>query len=243
MSKTTEQNGRLCNQVIRNLALSKLAEKYDLYTEYSNYDNINNKLGIKLFTGNKKYNENILINENNYMNYYNNNIVNNANFDLMKGYFQTEEISTILHRHLKNNMKDIIDKNPYKERYNNNNDLFIHIRLTDAKQHNVGIEYYLHCIKLLNYENIYIGSDNFNDELIKKIKTLYPNVIFINKNPVETIQFGSTCKNIILSHGSFSAIIGYLGFYSNIYYLNKIPNWCPLGMFENKGFVSIDLKN
>ena len=62
MSKTTEQNGRLCNQVIRNLALSKLAEKYDLYTDYSNYDNINNKLGIKLFKGNKKYNENILIN-------------------------------------------------------------------------------------------------------------------------------------------------------------------------------------
>jgi len=34
------------------------------------------------------------------------------------------------------------------------------------------------------------------------------------------------CKNIILSHGSFSAVIGYLGFFSKIYYpeydLNKI---------------------
>ena len=44
MSITTEYNGRLCNQVIRNLALSILAEKYDLYVEYSNYNNINNKL-------------------------------------------------------------------------------------------------------------------------------------------------------------------------------------------------------
>ena len=35
---------------------------------------------------------------------------------------------------------------------------------------------------------------------------------------IRTFQFGSTCKNIILSHGSFSAIIGYLAFYSNIYY-------------------------
>lgn len=53
MSKTTNCNGRLCNQIIRNLALSILAEKYDLYVEYSNYDNINNKLGIELFIGNK----------------------------------------------------------------------------------------------------------------------------------------------------------------------------------------------
>jgi hypothetical protein len=242
MSKTGENNGRLCNQIIRNLSLSILAKKYDLYVEYSNYDNINNKLGIELFVGNKKYNETITINNDNYMTYFNNNIKNNANFDFMKDYFQSEEITTILHNHLRNNMKNIIDKNPYKERYKNNNDIFLHIRLTDAKQWNVGLDYYIHCINLLNYDNIYIGSDNFNDELIKKIKTLYPKIIFINKNPVETIQFGSTCKNIILSHGSFSAVIGYLGFFSNIYFMNKTPKWCPLGMFMNKGFIPVDLK-
>ena len=240
MSKT-RLGGRLCNQIIRNLALSILAEKhYDLYVDYFNYNNINNKLGIELFVGNKKYDKTISINNNNYMNYFNNNIENNANFD-MADYFQSEEITTILHNHLTNKMKNIIDKNPYKGRYKNNNDVFLHIRLTDAKRWNVGIEYYIHCINLLKYDNIYIGSDNFNDDLIKKIKTLYPKVIFIIKNPIETIQFGSTCKNIILSHGSFSAVIGYLGFFSNIYFLNKIPGWCPLGMFINKGFIPIDL--
>ena len=244
MSKIKKKkcNGRLCNQIIRNLALSILAEKYDLYVEYSNYDNINNKLGIELFIGNKKYDKTVSINNYNYMNYFNNNIKNNANFDLMKDWFQSEEITTILHNHLTNNMKNIIDKNPYKERYNNNNDIFIHIRLTDAAPWNVGIEYYIHCINLLKYDNIYIGSDNFNDSLIKKIKTLYPSVIFISKKPIETIQFGSTCKNIILSHGSFSAVIGYLGFFSNVYFMNKIPKWCPLGMFMNKGFIPISLK-
>ena len=242
MSNTTECNGRLCNQIIRNLALSILAEKYDLYVEYSNYDNINNKLGIELFIGNKKYDKTVLINEENYMNYFNNNIKNNANFDFMKNYFQNEEITTILHNHLTNNMKNIIDKNPYKERYKNNNDIFLHIRLTDTKQWNVGIDYFIHCINSLKYDNIYIGSDNFNDELIKKLKTLYPSVIFIDKNPIETIQFGSTCKNIILSHGSFSAVIGYLGFFSNVYFMNKNPKWCPLGMFMNKGFIPINLK-
>ena len=208
MSKTTTGNGRLCNQIIRNLALSILAEKYDLYVEYSNYDNINNKLGIELFVGNQKYDKTVRINDNNYMNYFNNNIKNNANFDFMRNYFQIEEITTILHNNLINKKKNIIDKNPYKERQNNNNDVFLHIRLSDAKQWNVGIDYYIHCINSFKYDNIYIGSDNFNDELIKKLKILYPSIIFIEKNPIETIQFGSTCKNIILSHGSFSAVIG-----------------------------------
>ena len=241
MSKTTESSGRLCNQIIRNLALNILAEKYDLYVEYSNYDNIN-KLGIELYVGKKKYDKTVLINNNNYMNYFNNNIKNNSNFNFMTDYFQSEEITTILHNNLINNKKNIIDKNPYKERYKNNNDIFLHIRLTDTKKYNVGIEYYIHCINLLNYDNIYIGSDDFNDDLIKKIKTLYPSVIFIKKNPIETIQFGSTCKNIILSHGSFSAVIGYLGFFSNVYFMNKKPKWCPLGLFTNKGFIPVNLK-
>ena len=242
MSKTVGSSGRLCNQIIRNLSLSILAKKYDLYVDYSNYDDINNKLGIELFVGNKKHSKTITIKNNNYMNYYNNNIENDANFNLTHDYFQNEEITTILHNHLINNMKNIIDKNPYKDRYKNNNDIFLHIRLTDAKRWNVGIDYYIHCINSLKYDTIYIGSDDFNDDLIKKIKTLYPSVIFIKKNPIETIQFGSTCKNIILSHGSFSAVIGYLGFFSNIYFMNKEPGWCPLGMFMNKGFIPIDLK-
>lgn len=241
MSETTDNNGRLCNQIIRNLALSLLATKYDLYVKYSNYENINNKLGIELFVGNNKYDKTISINCNNYMNYFNNKIENNANFNFMNDYFQNEEITTTLHSHLMNAMENIIDKNPYKERYKQNNDIFLHIRLTDAKEWNVGLDYYIHCINLLKYDNIYIGSDNFNDNLIQKIKTLYPNVIFFNKNPIETIQFGSTCKNIILSHGSFSAVIGYLGFFSNIYFLNEKPKWCPLDLFMNKGFIQVDL--
>jgi len=244
MSITTGDNGRLCNQIIRNLSLSILAEKYDLYVEYCNYDNINNKLGIDLFVGNNKYDKTIRINNNNYMNYFDNYIKNEANFDFMGDYFQSEEITTILHNNLINKKKNIIDKNPYKEQYKHNNDIFIHIRLGDATRFNVGIEYYIHCINLLDYDNIYIGSDDFNHELIREIKKLYPKVIFIKKNPIETIQFGSTCKNIILSHGSFSAVIGYLGFFSNVYFMNKTPaeKWCDLFMLMNKGFIPIDLK-
>ncbi len=242
MSKTFDSadKGRLCNQIIRNLSLSLLAKKYDLYVEYSNFDNINNKLGIKLFIGNQKYDETIAINDDNYMHYLKNDVKNNKNFDLMNGFFQDEEITTILFNHLKDNKDNIINKNNYRERYNNNNDIFIHIRLTDVSKFNPGIDYYIHCLNLIKYDNIYIGTDNFNDDLIKKLKNLYPNIIFFKEDPIKTIQFGSTCKNIILSHGTFSAIIGYIGFFSNVYFPNINPNWCPLGMFLNKGFNSVN---
>jgi hypothetical protein len=130
--------------------------------------------------------------------------------DFMRDYFQSQEITDIIHRHLKEQKDHIIDKNTYKERYQHNNDVFLHIRLHHATCYNVGVDYYIHCIKMLDSKmpnNIYIGTDDFNSELIKKIQTLYPKIILFKEDPVKTIQFASTCKHIVLSHGSFSAMI------------------------------------
>ena len=38
---------------------------------------------------------------------------------------------------------------------------------------------------------------------------------------VNTILFGSTNKYVILSHGTFSGIIGYMSFYSKVYFINE----------------------
>ena len=59
MSYTTYDNGRLCNQIFRNLALSIIAEKHNLYVEYANYELIK-EIGIELFTGEKIHNETIV---------------------------------------------------------------------------------------------------------------------------------------------------------------------------------------
>lgn len=236
MSTTTGQNGRLCNQVIRNLSLSLLAEKYDLYVEYSNFKKINEILGIKLHCGNKKFSTTKDVNVDQYMIYLNTDIDVQYNLNFMNHYYQTEDITTLLHNYLINHKADIINKNPFKSRYNNNNDLFLHIRVDDAKKWNIGFDYYSRCIDKLEYENIYIGSDNFNDDIITKLKSKHPNIYLLKVSDVETIQFGSTCKHVILSHGSFSAVIGYLAFYSNVYYPNIKPTWCPFGLFLNKGW-------
>jgi len=235
-------NGRLCNQIFRNVALNIIAKKFNLFVNYYNYDIINNILGIKLFCGEEKFSKYIILNDDNYFDILNLSNIN-FNLDASHNFFQTVEISKLIYSYLNSiDIKsNIITNNKFKDRYNSNNDLYIHIRLTDAAQYNPGLDYYINTIKIINYDKLYISTDERNHEFIKKIQELYPNLILIDYDEIDTIQFASTCKYIILSHGSYSAIIGYLSFYSTIYYpeynYNKI--WCG-NMFSIDGWNKIN---
>ena len=223
---TTIQVGRLGNQIIRNLAVSLIAEKHNLKVNYCN-ENLINKLGINLFSGKNSYNNIYVLTDNNYFSVYNSEKIN-YNLNPNKIFFQTKEITNFLYDYLRRDIikSNIIEKNPFNNRYNANNDLFIHIRLTDVAHHNPGINYYLNTIKPITFDNLYISTDDKNHNIIQNIISNYPAAKIIDYDEITTFQFASTCKNIILSHGSFSAVIGYLSFFSNIYYpeyeLNKI---------------------
>ena len=65
---------------------------------------------------------------------------------------------------------------------------------------------------------MYISTDSKNHNIVKALFTAYPTAKIIEYDEITTIQYASTCKHIILSHGSFSAIIGYLSFFSSVYY-------------------------
>ena len=242
MSIAIQGGGLLCNKTIRNLALSLVAKKHNLHAEYADYDLVNNKLGIKLFRGTKKYNRTINIKSNSYINTLNKNSIN-YNLNFSHDYFQSQEIIDVIYKHLRSDEQksSIKKKNPFNDRYNNNNDLFIHIRLGDIVKNKFSLhsDYYLNGIKNISFDKLYIASDTLGHLLIKKIKMNYPDAVLVDKNPVQTIQFGSTCKNILLSHGSFSAIIGYLGFYSTIYFPNCECKWAPLSLFLNKGWNEV----
>lgn len=245
MSSTiTQKSGRLGNQIIRNLAVSIIAEKHNLYVNYCNYDLIQS-LGINLFIGKNKFNSIKELNDTNYFDIYESNELK-TNLNPNNNFFQTKKITNFLYNYLHSDLikQTIINKNPYKERYNNNNDLFIHIRLTDVEKYNPGINYYMKAILFNNNKNnintIYISSDNTNHSIIKQIINKYPKTKIINYNEIKTFQFGSTCKNIILSHGSFSAIIGYLGFFSNVYYPEYESNKKWYGdMFSIDGWTKL----
>jgi|688.fasta_scaffold473350_1 hypothetical protein len=242
MTSTTGDNGRLGNQIIRNLAVSLLAEKHNLEVNYHNKDLIT-KLGIELFNGSNKYADIQLLTDENYFSLYN---CDNLNYNLNpnQNYFQTKDITNFLYNYLHTDKikSNIIANNPFKKRYNNNNDLFVHIRLTDAAQFNPGIEYYINAININIFENLYLSTDDKNNNMIIQLLKLYPSARLIHFDEIDTFQYASTCKNIILSHGSFSAVIGYLSFFSNIHYpeyeLNKI--WYG-DMFSINNWIKLKL--
>lgn len=220
MTCTASNNGRLGNQIIRNLAVSFIAEKFDLKVDYANKELIE-KLGIPLFSGTIVHNNTIDLTEDNYFNVYND---CHSNLHANHNFFQTNEISNFIFDYLQSIKSNIIEKNSYKNRYNNNNDLFIHVRLDDVAKYNPGIDYYLNVIKTLSFDTIYLSTDEKDHPIIKEIEKNYP-IQLIEYDEITTFQFASTCKHILLSHGSFSAIIGYLSFFSDVYYSEYSKIW------------------
>ena len=242
MTTTLNCQGRLCNHIIRNLAVSLIAEKFDLYVEYS-YLNSINALGIQLYCGKTKYPESIRLNDSNYMTIYNSpTLCHNLNMD-GDIYLQTKEITNLLYQHLRKDevMRNIIEVNPYKDRYNRNNDIFVHIRLGDIHHFNPGLEYYKTALSNISFDHLYISTDDKNHSIINSLTKLYANSTIVNFDEVNTIQFGSTCKNIVLSHGSFSTTIGYLSYYSTVYYpsYDRISYVWFGNMFEIDGWICI----
>ena len=87
---------------------------------------------------------------------------------------------------------------------------------------------------------MYISTDDKNNDMIIKLLKFYPKSEIIDFGEIHTFQFASTCKHIILSNGSFSAIIGYLSFFSHVYYPEYISNKIWYGdMFSIDNWIKI----
>ena len=113
--------------------------------------------------------------------------------------------------------------------------------MTDVADKNPGIHYYLSALYDLSFDRLFIASDDFDHQVVQQIMNIYPNSEKVLLDEVRTIQFGSTNKYIVLSHGSFSAMIGYMSFDSNVYFpvlrqdslwhgdMFSIPGWNEVG--------------
>ncbi len=217
MSQVTGM-GRLGNQIFRNIAASMIAKKHNLKITYQSY-NLMSEIGIPLFLGTKIYNNIKHVNDDNYFLTMNK---NNIDFNInLNSYCQTKQITDKTHAYLNSNenIEHFVNNNKYKDRYNNNNDCFIHIRLGDVTRWNPGFKYYDYVLSKLNYDNIYIATDSNDHSIIRDISNKYKNVNIMDNNIINIFKFATTCRFVILSYGTFSAIIGYLSFYSNVYCL------------------------
>ena len=88
---------------------------------------------------------------------------------------------------------------------------FVHIRLGDIKDKmSISYDYYDESIRRYNNDRVIISSDSPYDELVQKLSREHGADIFVD-NIENTIMAGANCKNKILSMGTFSWWIGFLG--------------------------------
>lgn len=244
MLKTkTNQKGRFGNKFIRNLVIYLISIKTSLKCIYESdiENNLNSfkKLGLNFINNQILELPTIKIKSNQIIDILNGNDFNFQNYIyILDGFYQNPEIIKHIFDYFNNLdnslVKSIIFNNPYKNRYNNNEDIFIHIRSGDIFKNNTvkpDYNFYKNLIEKFKNKNIYLGSDNFNSDICKKLLSNFKIKKYQN-NKIDTLQFGSTCKYVILSSGSYSLILSFLSFFSNIYYsddMGKINNkeWHP----------------
>ena len=278
-----QKNNGIGNQFFINMSMYFLSNKYKIYTEYLKGDSTehgtkNSFKKLCIFENNtnylkKKNNKKIIVDETKLLELLNEEIIFDYNSDyIFKGYFQRgknnkgDEIPRRILKLFSNEnciiRKKIIENNNYKNRYNTNNDLVIHLRIKHPSNLKKNSKYdifpldhykwYEKLINQINYDNIYICSDLENCDIINMLKKKY-NAKFIKLDSIETLKFASTCKNVILSLGTYSWLLGLFSFYSNVYYFDFYNNpttlenreftiWSPEEMFFASNWNKINLK-
>jgi hypothetical protein len=228
INNSSLHQGRLGNLFFINMYLSCMSIKYNLKCYYKKYK-IFNTLGIYFNKGEKTYYKNCLITEENSLNILKSKSLEPCNLIINQVWFQTKEFCNILKKYFEKEKirNKIIEKNIFKDRYKNNNDLFIHLRLGDVSEitKEKSYNYYEQKINELEYDNGYISSDSINDSLCLELISRF-NLKVVDYDEAKTIMFGSTCDKLILSGGTFSWLIGFLAFFSkNIYYIEFEKKW------------------
>lgn len=144
--------------------------------------------------------------------------------DLIESYCQNLYMAKqILEDFPQKHQKFIEENNKFKERYENNNDLFIHYRIgdTEALGFMNPLDYFIQTISKISFDKGYIATDTPEHPNVKLLCKKY-NLEILKHNLYDSILFASTCKHMILSLGTLSWIFGLYGFYSEIYYLNPL---------------------
>jgi hypothetical protein len=236
INTTINGSGRLCNSIFRNIVSSIIAEKNNLCFTY-NYKKEHDRLGIELFDkGTIKFQENTITLSDDDVEKYVEHEPLSFNILTFDHYYQTQYTAKLLRNYFKKHQEIIMSKNIFNKRYNDNNDIYVHVRLGDCVylNHIAPYKYYDDAISELKSKmdasgiayNLYVSSDTI-DHKICKILIEKHKLMPIHYDPVETIMFGSTCKNVVLSLGSYSWVIGVLAYFSDIYYPdpNSLKKW------------------
>lgn len=224
MLDTTGLGGRFGNRFFQNMVADILSRKFNLPARYQ-YFEMCRSLGIDLFcSGTQQYTNTMTVTEENVKRIMNIDSID-VNLSLHpNGYFQTPFIAGKIRSSL--DIEKIKACNPHSFRYDNNTDVFVHVRIGDLENKNLtpGIDYYEKILNSISFTHGYISTDTPNHPMVDHFVQKY-NLQYFLDNEVATIQFGSTCKYIVTASGTFSWIIALLGFNSDVYYPKDYLTW------------------
>jgi len=228
MNTTRCHGGRLGNSLFVGIAVHLIAKRSNLKFNYKYHDKFK-KLGIELFSGENTFDETISLRDNNFMGLINSEEPIYKNIHVLNNVWcQIKEYAFFLKDYLeKEEQKSkIINANQHSDRYKNNNDVYVHVRLGDVAHRGFtpGFDYFDKALTALKFENGYISSDSINHPLCKQIIEKFK-LKTIETSEEDTIAFASTCKYLVLSSGTYSWMIGVLGYFSEIYYPKIYKVW------------------
>jgi hypothetical protein len=206
------------------MVVDMLSRKFNLPARYE-YFNECTALGFDLFTnGVNTYTQTYVVDDTNILKILKFDSINVNLTVLQHTYFQLPEVSKKIRMNL--NTRKIKERNPYSVRYENNTDVFVHVRLGDIANTTFGppIEYYDSILRSITFSNGYIASDTMDHPIVQRLISKYSLKPFID-NEINTIQFGSTCKYIVTAGGTFSWLIALLGLDSDVYYPKDHLKW------------------
>ena len=230
INNTNVHRARFGNLFFLNMCLHFFSLKFDLQSSYK-YETWFDELGISFHKGSRIYAKNLYITDYNFLHVLDSDLSPQNVIIHNQVWFQTAEFCHRMRAYFLENpslLQKIQQKNRYKMRYKKNNDLFIHIRLGDVLEKTASIiSYYRSAMECLpqGFGHGYISSDSLDHPFCQEMIQKY-NLKAIDLDEIKTIQFASTCRNIILSGGTFSWLIGFFAFHAeNIFYPNVPDKW------------------
>ena len=211
---TTNGNlgGRFGNVLFYNVVLSFLSKKSDLKVSYKQSLETEKVLGISLYTGTKVFDTNFLLTDQVIDKVFENlELIKNKNL-VIAGYFQTSVVAKYI-------------KSAIKPKPVTTNSIFVHVRLGDiiGSGNNENYDYYSTALSKIPNIGGFISSDSPDHQICKTLMVNY-NLTPFTGTEVDTILFGSSCKYLVLSKGTFSWWMGILSS-GQVYYPQSKKIW------------------